>query len=104
MGGGAGIEAAGGAGTGAEAAEEAHVEAAEEPPISADIEQELRDAAEEAVAALRAAEESSDVAPIETAREEDSGWLLELDKESADAAAESAAQLDEVLRRRRSAS
>lgn len=101
---GAGIEAAGGAGTGAEAAEEANVEAAEEPPISADVEQELRDAAEEAVAALRAAEESSDVAPIETAREEDFGWLLELDKESADAAAESAAQLDEVLRRRRSAS
>ena len=59
----------------------------------------------ELLAALRAASEQTDVAPIESAHGADAeyGWLRELEADTAAAAEERAAQLDDVLRRRRNA-
>lgn len=70
---------------------------------SADSRDELRRASEEAVAALRAAEHDPAVAPIESARSDADGfgWLVDLEADTAAAAADSASRLDDVLQRRR---
>ncbi len=66
----------------------------------------LRQASDDAVAALRAAEfDDPAVAPIESALAgaEDFGWLTALEDETAAAAAQNTSSLDEVLQRRRNA-